>query len=329
MDLNLNRIREEVGEDLGRVDALIRDSLGSDIGVLNSVNGYVLSNSGKQLRPLLSILISRACSGGHPVEASFCYAAAAELLHNATLLHDDVADCGDCRRGEPTVRALMGPSASVLVGDFWLVRAVRLILDQGIDSAGLRVVRLFSKTLCDLAEGEMLQLQKSRTGDTGTGDYERIIYGKTASLFESAGVAAAISVGADDEVERAVGLYARSLGMAFQIRDDILDYRETSRSAGKPVGADAAEGLITLPLLCAFETVSKEMEARIREIMAKMPGRGDESEGIVAFVRENGGIERSAGRLNGFVDEAVEALDILPRSRERDSLEALARSLRQ
>ncbi|MCD8287235.1 MAG: polyprenyl synthetase family protein, partial [Porphyromonadaceae bacterium] len=133
MAFDINRIREAVAGDWGRIESLLKEALGSDIDILNTVNAHILSNSGKQLRPLLSLLAARACSGGHPVEASFHYAAASELLHNATLLHDDVADSSDERRGMPTLRALMGSSVSVLVGDFWMAKAVRLVLSEGVN----------------------------------------------------------------------------------------------------------------------------------------------------------------------------------------------------
>ncbi len=324
MALDLNRIRETVAEDWSRIQSLIQNALGSDIDILNSVNGRILSTSGKQLRPLMSLLAARACSGGHPVEASFRVAAASELLHNATLLHDDVADSSDERRGIPTLRAMMGPSVSVLVGDFWLVRSVRLILGRGFDATTDKVVKLFSKTLCDLAEGEMLQLQKSLSGDTTEADCERIIYGKTASLFETGCLSAAISVGADDALEEAVGRYARCLGMAFQVRDDILDYQKSSLELGKPAGADAGEGLITIPLLGAFRN-APEREAEIRDAIRSIGEHPDRRGEIISFVRDNGGIAYALERVNRFIDDALEALDILPECQEKTWLGDIAR----
>lgn len=201
--MDLNRLKSFLGEDWTRVEARIGEQLRSDIEVLNMTNSRILEHSGKQLRPLLALLVARACSGGRLTDAGISYAAAAELLHNATLLHDDVADSSDQRRGVPTIRSLMGPSVSVLVGDFWLVRAMECILgcDTPLDG---RVIRLFSRTLSDLAEGEMFQLQKAETCDTDEEDYGRIIFNKTASLFEAAAVSAAISVNASQEQEQAV-----------------------------------------------------------------------------------------------------------------------------
>ncbi len=320
----MNRLREATCGDWGRVESLIRSALDSDIEILDKVNAHILSNSGKQLRPLLSILVARACSGGHPSEASYRFAAASELLHNATLFHDDVADSSDERRGTPTLRASMGPTVSVLVGDFWLVRATRLVMGDDFDKLGGRVVKLFSKTLSDLAEGEMLQLQKAQSGDTSEEDYLKIIYSKTVSLFETAALSAAISVGADKEVEDAVARYARSLGYAFQIGDDILDYSSSSEETGKAVGMDVCEGKITLPLLGAFRN-APEREDEIRAAIPHADERPDLRREIISYVRDNGGVEYAMGRLNEYVEASLTALAFLPSGPDRDSLEEIAR----
>ncbi len=319
--MDLDSIKSYVGNDWIRVQDCISSALLSDIGLLNDTNGAVLSHSGKQLRPLLSILMARACSGGKVSGASVRYASASELLHNATLLHDDVADDSDRRRGVPTIRSLMGPSVSVLVGDYWLVKAMDLIL--GGSKEDTRVIRLFSKTLGDLAEGEMLQLQKAQSGDTDESDYLKIIYAKTASLFEAACVSGAVSVNASAEMEKAAARYAVSLGLAFQIRDDMFDYAGTA-SAGKPVGVDVLERKITLPLLGAMASVSEEKGREIREMVRNIGGDCGVRDEIVAFVRGNGGLEYAAGKLEAYVREAVAALAVFPESREKECLVELA-----
>ena len=273
------------------------------------------------MRPALSLLIARACScGGNVSEATIRYASASELLHNATLLHDDVADDSDQRRGVPTIMSLMGPSVSVLVGDYWLVKAMELIL--GSSDSDHRVIKIFSKTLSDLAEGEMLQLQKAQKGDTDENDYLRIIYNKTASLFEAACVSAAISVEACPEYEKAAKDYAVALGLAFQIKDDILDYAGTE-SVGKPLGVDILEQKMTMPLLGAFACVPSQ-EARIRGMVKDIVDHPEYRDEIVAFVKENGGLEYAVAQLDRYVAQAVEALSVLPESDERDMLEELA-----
>ena len=324
--MDINELKKHLGQDWIAVQDCIDTVLKSDISLLNSVNGSILSNSGKQLRPLLALVMARACSAGDPgaglADLTVRYAAASELLHNATLLHDDVADESDQRRGKPTIYSLMGPSVSVLVGDYWLVKAMELILKScGSDN---EVMLIFSKTLSDLAEGEMLQLQKAQTGDTDEDDYLKIIYNKTASLFEATCVSAAISVGASKEMVEAAKAYAVALGLAFQIMDDILDYSGTE-SVGKPLGVDILEQKITLPLLGALAAVPAEECQRIRKLVKDISGHPEYRDEIVGFVKDNGGVEYARRRLNAYVSEAVAALEVLPDSYEKECLAALAR----
>ena len=318
--MDIKSVREYLGKDWEAVVEKIETSLMSDIALLNSTNSSILSNSGKQLRPLLALLIARACSGHRISEATVRYAAAAELLHNATLLHDDVADNSYQRRGVPTIMSLMGPSVSVLVGDYWLVKAMELIL--GSSEGDHQVIKIFSKTLSDLAEGEMLQLQKAQSGDTSEDDYLRIIYSKTASLFEAACVSAAISVNASEECFKAAKDYAVALGIAFQIKDDILDYSGTE-SVGKPLGVDILEQKITMPLLGAIANAPAE-EGRIRGLVKGIVDHPENRDGIVAFVKDNAGLEYAVQQLDKYVAQAVDALSVLPLSKERELLEELA-----
>lgn len=320
--MDIKDLKEYLGEDWKAVQKCITDSLSSDISLLNSTNESILFNSGKQLRPLLTLVMSRACSGGASAnEATVRYAAAAELLHNATLLHDDVADDSDQRRGVPTIRSLMGPSVSVLVGDYWLVKAMDLIL--GSADSDVKIIRIFSKTLSDLAEGEMLQLQKAQSGDTDEQDYLRIIYNKTASLFEAACVSAAVAVGAAPRQQEAARDYAVALGLAFQIKDDILDYAGTA-SVGKPLGVDILEQKITIPLLGAFASASVEEEAEIRSKVAEIVAHPEYRDEIVEFVKRKGGLDYAVGRLEEYVKKACDALEVFPDSREKAFLKELA-----
>lgn len=318
--MDIRQVKEFLGQDWTLVQDTICSALDSDIALLNSTNETILSQSGKQLRPLLALMFARACNGS-VTEAGIRYAAASELLHNATLLHDDVADGSELRRGKPTIMSLMGPSVSVLVGDYWLVKAMELILQDKVSDT--RVIKIFSKTLSDLAEGEMLQLQKAQSGDTGEEDYIRIIYNKTASLFEAACVSAAISVDASPEYIKAVRDYAVALGLAFQIKDDILDYSGTD-SVGKPLGVDILEQKITLPLLGAFRNVSSERESELRQMVKDIVGKPELRDEIVSFVKMNGGLEYAVSCLESYVNKAVSALDVLPDSYEKECLVELA-----
>lgn len=320
--MNPEDIKESLGDSWGVVESYIRDSLSSDIGLLSSLNDRILLHSGKQLRPLIAMLVAMACSGGRVTDDSCRYAAAAELLHNATLLHDDVADSSDQRRGFPTIRSLMGPSVSVLVGDYWLVKAMNLILSAANHSD--RVIQIFSKTLSDLAEGEMLQLQKAGAGDTGMDDYIRIIYNKTASLFVAACLSGAISVNATEEMERSVKTFSTALGLAFQIRDDIFDY-SLDPGIGKPVGVDVMEQKITLPLLGALDGVTEDEAARVRTMVSRIHEHPEYRDEVIDFVHKHGGVGYAEKKLAGYIDEAVSAISALPQSVHRQMLSDLAR----
>ncbi len=319
--MTLDEIKDFLGQDWKDTDALIRSSLESDISLLNATNKAILDHSGKQLRPIVSLLVARACGGGRVNADSVRYAAAAELLHNATLLHDDVADSSCERRGAPTVMAILGGPASVLLGDFWLVKALENILASSANCN--EVIRIFAGTLSSLAEGEMLQLQKASSGDTVEEDYYRIIYSKTASLFEAAFVSAAISVNAPADWIEAVRDYAVSLGIAFQIKDDIFDYSD-GKKIGKPVGIDLEEQKITLPLLGALAAASPERAKQIRGMVLDILEHPEYKEEIVGFLKEGKGIEYAVSRLEDYVSKAVDALAVLPDSKEKDYLVKIA-----
>lgn len=313
--------REEVIRLLGNswteVQDYIRRALSSDIGILNNVNASIIGNSGKQLRPILSLLVAGAL--GRVNEDSIRFAAASELLHNATLLHDDVVDESSTRRGMPTISALMGPKAAVLVGDFWLSKAVEAIVGARHQNEAIPV---YSKTLTNLSEGEMLQMEKASAADTTEEDYLRIVYCKTASLFESTCSAAALSVDAPDELIQAAARYGASVGIAFQIKDDIFDYGDPS-AIGKPVGSDLKERKITMPLLGALK--GSPREAEIRALVASIPNNPGNCELIHAFALENGGLEYASARLGDFVEDALQALEAFPPSPQKEALESFAR----
>ena len=306
---------------LDRVEARIDTSLRSDIALLDGINRRLREHPGKMLRPMLALLVADACGG--VTEDTLRFAAAAELLHNATLLHDDVVDGATHRRGIPTVASLLGGSAAVLIGDYWLAKCLSLVLGGRRDT--YRVLHLFAQTISHLTEGELLQMQKATSADTTQADYLRILYGKTASLFESAAMSAAISVGAGEKVTRAMGDFAYKLGIAFQVKDDIFDYEEDASHIGKPVGIDLLEQKITQPLLCALETVSPEEQRAIRDKVKDIPDHPGYAADVAAFVKEHGGVALARKKMNIFVDEAISCLDILPESKEKLYLARLAR----
>ena len=310
-------IIELLGDDWEGFRRLLNAALISDIASLNSVNSLIVSNSGKQLRPILSLLVARAL--GTPTEDSLHYAASSEVLHNATLIHDDVADNSLERRGKPSLYAEIGARSAVLVGDFWLSQAVCLIVGTEREN---KVTDLFARTLSNLAEGEMLQLEKASTCDTTEEDYLRIIYCKTASLFETTCRSAALSVDAGQEAADAAGRYGKAVGLAFQIKDDIFDYTGGD-GIGKPVGLDLAERKITMPLLGLLRSApdAGELRAMVRDI----PDHPEYCTALRELVVAGGGIEYATSRLDDYVDEALKALEAFPESAEKQVLADLAR----
>ena len=307
-------------DDWTEVSRLMRTELQSDIRLLNEANERILSHGGKMIRPAMSLLFSRAC-GGRVSDGGRKVAAAAELLHNATLLHDDVADCSEERRGIPTTSSILGANASVLLGDYWLVKAMELILDCGPCSD--RVTRIFSKTLSDLASGEMLQLQKAVQGDTSREDYFRIIYSKTASLFEASCVSAALCAGASETLVEAAREYGVRAGIAFQIKDDILDYTATD-ALGKPVGLDLHEKKITLPLLGALQQVGGDEDREVRRMVCEIDVHPEHYERIRSFVFEKEGIAYAESVLEEYIAKAKEALGAFPAGEAVELLASLA-----
>lgn len=303
--MDFSSIKDFLKEDLDKVNKLMESSLSTDIELLDKTNRAILSHNGKQVRPVLTLLVARACSGGFTTDDTIKYAAAVELLHNATLLHDDVADDSPVRRGVPTVMSILGGRASVLLGDYWLVKGMENILASRNSSD--KVIRIFASTLTDLAEGELLQLQKAETGDTLEKDYYRIIYDKTASLFVASAAAGAISVSATEEKMSAARTYAKCLGVAFQIRDDIFDYEENAE-IGKPVGLDLKERKITLPLLGALAKAGEERGREIRRKLCRIDDHPEYGGEIIEFVKSEGGIEYARKRLYEYVDNARIAL---------------------
>lgn len=303
--MDFSSIKDFLKEDLDKVNKLMATSLSTDIELLDKTNRAILSHNGKQVRPVLTLLVARACSGGFTTDDTIKYAAAVELLHNATLLHDDVADDSPVRRGVPTVMSILGGRASVLLGDYWLVKGMENILASRNSSD--KVIRIFASTLTDLAEGELLQLQKAETGDTLEKDYYRIIYDKTASLFVASAASGAISVSATEEKMSAARTYAKCLGVAFQIRDDIFDYEENAE-IGKPVGLDLKEKKITLPLLGALAKAGEDRGREIRRKLCRIDDHPEYGAEIIEFVKSEGGIEYARKRLYEYVDNARIAL---------------------
>ena len=319
--MSLSELKQFLKPQMERVEAQIDASLRSDIGLLDATNRSLRENRGKMLRPMLCLLVGGACGTANKDTVRF--AAASELLHNSTLLHDDVVDGAAERRGLPTVAALLNNPAAVLIGDFWLVRCVQTILDA--ERYPEQVLRIYAKTLSDLAEGELLQMQKASSADTSQEDYLRIIYSKTASLFEATALAAALSVDAPEALRKAAADFARNLGLAFQIKDDNFDYESSADAVGKPVGIDLQEQKITQPLLCALETVSAEEAAAVRRKVATILDHPEQVAEVRDFVLFHDGVALARKKLDYYIGLALSSLEALPESPERNYLAELAR----
>lgn len=317
----VSEIKESLHPYLERVERLIVDYLQSDIQLLNQTNQMLRQRPGKMLRPMLSLLCAGAAGGIN--EDSVRFAAAAELLHNATLLHDDVVDDAKQRRGAPTVASILSGQASVLIGDYWLVKCMQVVLSSSAKAD--RVIRIFAKTLSDLAEGEILQLQKAGDATTTEEDYLRIIYCKTASLFEASALAAAVAAGAPERVENALGSFARNLGLAFQIKDDIFDYSAPEAEVGKPVGIDLLEQKITQPLLCALEKATPGEAEAIREKVKSIVDNPALAAEVRAFVLEKDGVAEASRRQDFYIEKAISCLETISDSQEKCYLAQLAR----
>jgi len=314
--MQLDKIREPAADDLRRVDEVILARLASDVVLVNQVAQHIVAGGGKRLRPLCVVLAARACgyTGPKHVEA----AAIIEFIHTATLLHDDVVDGSDLRRGRDTANHVFGNQASVLVGDYLYSRAFQMM----VDLENLRIQEVMANATNTIAAGEVLQLMNAHDPDTTEACYLDVIYRKTAKLFEAGTQVAAIMSGVDPEVEEAMARYGRHLGTAFQLVDDSLDYRADREELGKNLGDDLAEGKPTLPLIHALANSSPDDTARLR--LAVENGGIEELELVTRAIESSGGLEYTARLARREADLAIEALDRIPGSVYRDALRELA-----
>jgi octaprenyl-diphosphate synthase len=298
------------------VDDTIVRRLASDIVLVNQIAQYIIGSGGKRLRPLSVVLAARAC--GHAGEKHVPAAAIIEFIHTATLLHDDVVDGSDRRRGRDTANHVFGNEASVLVGDYLYSRAFQMMVELG----DMRIQEVMANATNTIAEGEVLQLMNAHDPDTSEERYLEVIYRKTAKLFEAGAQMAAILSGATREVEQAMIAYGRHLGAAFQLVDDALDYTASAEELGKNLGDDLAEGKPTLPLIYALAHSSIDDTARLRA--AVLNGDVENLAQITRTIESAGGLEYTARLARREKDLAIEALDRLPGSAYREALGALA-----
>ena len=304
---------ELMAADMAAVDSVIRHRLASDVVMINQIAHYIISAGGKRLRPMLVLLFSKALGfEGHASVSSWRRRSSSSTPPR--LLHDDVVDESALRRGRQTANALFGNAASVLVGDFVYSRAFQMMVSVN----SMRVLEVLADATNVIAEGEVLQLMNMHDPDLSVDDYLRVIRYKTAKLFEASARIGAVLAEADSAVEESCAAYGRSLGTAFQLIDDLLDYEGATEQLGKNVGDDLREGKPTLPLLLAMERGSAPERELIRHAIehgevARLPE-------IVEIVRHTGAIAATRAAARAEADKAAHALAVLPESACREAL---------
>ncbi len=303
-----------------RVDGVIRDRLSSRVALIDQISHYIINAGGKRIRPRLVLLFSEALGFDGPERYEL--AAIVEFIHTATLLHDDVVDESALRRGRATANAMFGNAASVLVGDFLYSRAFQMMV--GVNR--MRVLQVLADATNVIAEGEVLQLMNMHDPDLAVADYLQVIRYKTAKLFEASARLGAVLAGADAALEESCADFGRSLGTAFQLVDDLLDYEGNSSELGKNVGDDLREGKPTLPLLLAMERAPEPDRALIRHAIEH--GELQKLPDILAIVRSTGALDATRAAAQAEADKARAVLAHLPPSRARDALlDLCARSI--
>ena len=312
----LEKIRALVAKDFKEVDRVIQRRLHSPVALVDQVATYIIHSGGKRLRPLLVLLVARAC--GHSGEKHIDGAAIIEFIHTATLLHDDVVDGSSMRRGRDTANEVFGNATSVLVGDFLYSRAFQMMV--ALDR--MRIMSIIADATNVIAEGEVLQLMNARDPDTTEVRYLEVIYRKTARLFEAGAHIAAVLSDAPPEVELAVARYGKHLGTAFQLVDDALDYQADESSLGKHLGDDLAEGKPTLPLIYALQHGDERQRELIKSAIRN--GSVERLDEITHAVASLGGLAYTARLAQSEADQALTALAPLPPSVFKDGLRELA-----
>ncbi|WP_394131380.1 octaprenyl diphosphate synthase [Shewanella maritima] len=316
--MDLNAIRQLADTDMQAVNQLIYKQLESDVALINQLGFYIINAGGKRLRPLLSVLAAGAID--YQGEKHIKLAAIIEFIHTASLLHDDVVDESTLRRGRETANAMFGNGASVLVGDFLYTRSFQMMTE--LDS--MRILNVLADATNVLAEGEVLQLMNCNDPDTTEESYMRVIYCKTAKLFEAATLLAGVINQSSAEVQQALGDYGKYLGTAFQLTDDLLDYTADSDELGKNIGDDLAEGKPTLPLIYAMKHGSDSAKVLIREAIEKGDGTQAIDE-IVKALHDSGALKYTEQKADQEAQKAIDALAVISDSDYKTALISLAK----
>lgn len=314
--MNFKEISAVVEEDFEAVNQLIIQQIHTRVPLVEEVGNYIIQSGGKRLRPLISLLSARAA--GYEGKEHIDIAAVVEFLHTATLLHDDVVDKSDLRRGKATVNSVWGNAPSVLVGDFLISRAFQMVVTLG----NLKVLSIISDATNLIAEGEVLQLINCRDPETTEERYMEVIHYKTAKMFEAAAEAGSVLANPANQMETNFARYADHLGRAFQLIDDVLDYTGNAEEMGKNVGDDLAEGKPTLPLIEAIKRGTAEESELIKQAIKH--GGLEHLDAISAAVQNSGALDYTMQAAYHQSDMAKEALSGVPESKYKKALLALA-----
>ncbi|MBF0310977.1 MAG: polyprenyl synthetase family protein [Magnetococcales bacterium] len=314
----LERLRALIGSDLDQTNRIIREQLDSQVDLIPTLGTHLIEGGGKRLRPMLTLLCARLC--GYQGENHALMAAGIEFIHTATLLHDDVVDKSNTRRGRATANSLWGNKAPVLVGDFLFSRVFQMLVNHG----SLAVLKIVADTCAIISEGEVMQLVASNDLKTDETRYLQVVEHKTASLFAAASRLGAVVAGQHPELEERLARYGLQLGIAYQVVDDSLDYSAKQETLGKTIGDDFQEGKITMPVIHAYRNGTPEE----RHFWETALERGLLPEGSLAkaigLVQERGSLAYAMSRAKEFVKAAKEALEPFPHSPEKEALLLLA-----
>ncbi|GAB4392076.1 MAG: octaprenyl diphosphate synthase [Gammaproteobacteria bacterium] len=318
--MQIDNIKQLIDEDFSAVNTLITHELHTDVDLINQLSQHIIYSGGKRIRPVLVLLSAHACGYNVAARDHIAVAAIIEFIHTATLLHDDVVDESTLRRGRKTANAIWGNEASVLVGDFLYSRAFQMMVR--LKNSHVNVMRIFADTTNTIAEGEVLQLLNCHNDQINLAQYMRIIYCKTAKLFEAAAQLGAELANLPEAHCQAMATYGKHLGNAFQLIDDTLDYAADVKAAGKQTGSDLAQGKPTMPLIHVLEHGTAAEQALVRT--ALHDANTDQWEAVLAAINANGGLTITQQAACNEVDQALSALMVLKPSPYRDALEQLA-----
>ncbi len=314
--LTIDQIKAPIASYIEEFEKHFRDSMKSPVPLLNTITRYIIKRKGKQMRPMFVFLSARVC--GEVNQSTYHAASLIELLHTATLIHDDVVDDSNERRGFFSLNALWKNKIAVLVGDYLLSRGLLLSLEN----EEYHLLKIVSNATREMSEGELLQIEKARKLDIEEPVYFEIIRKKTASLIASCCAAGAASVGADAKTTEKMRLFGEYVGIAFQIKDDLFDY-EKNLATGKPSGIDIKEKKMTLPLIHMLNNVSWNEKRQAMNIVRRHNNEPDKVAELINQVNSSGGIEYAAGKMREYQQKAIALLNTMPESDSRCSLEQM------